>query len=65
MTVPRAAVLFASLAAVAPLDARTEAKPRDGARQQAKVIVPDRYRIVYESWGFAPASSDTPRDSRR
>ncbi len=28
-------------------------KPREGARQQAKVVV--RENPIYEAWGFAPA----------
>jgi enamine deaminase RidA (YjgF/YER057c/UK114 family) len=46
-------VLFAVLAA-AP-SAPGEDKPREGARQQSRIVVPESTRAIYESWGFAPA----------
>jgi len=56
LSIRRAAVFATVLTAITPKDGRTEDKPRDGARQQARVIIPtDRARSLYDSWGFAPA----------
>ena len=46
-------MLFATLAATPA--ALGDDKPRDGARQQSRIVVPDDSRAEYESWGFAPA----------
>ena len=48
--VPLAAALFA----LTPAKVRPDDKPRDGARQQSRVVVPDRDKPAYESWGYAP-----------
>jgi enamine deaminase RidA (YjgF/YER057c/UK114 family) len=55
LTVRRAGAVLAGVAVLAAPGARPQDKPRDGARQQSRVIVPDKYRSLYESWGFAPA----------
>jgi len=55
-TIGRAGAVAAALAFLVPHAVRTEDKPRDGARQQSRIIVPnDRAKSIYDTWGFAPA----------
>jgi enamine deaminase RidA (YjgF/YER057c/UK114 family) len=43
------------LGALAPARVRPDDKPRDGARQQSRVVVPAQEKAAYDSWGYAPA----------
>lgn len=51
--VEAAVLLFVALAA-SPFAIGADT-PRDGARQQSRIVVPENARAIYESWGFAPA----------
>jgi enamine deaminase RidA (YjgF/YER057c/UK114 family) len=52
--VPRLVAVAAALAAFTPAQIKSDDKPREGARQQSRVVVPDRDKHAYESWGYAP-----------